>query len=238
MDDAWWGAGVPMPDGSTQFVLWERSFPYSIVVDGTGERYLNESESYVDFGHHMLERDEVARAVPSWLVVERRHRRRYLFTAIAVAGKKLRRAGTLVQADSVEELAVALDMDPARLRATVDRFNRFAGTGVDEDFGRGRTAYDRYYGDPTVRPNPNLGPLERGPFQAIKLVPGDLGTKGGLLTDEHARVLDTAGQPIPGLYAAGNTSASVMGRTYPGAGATIAPAAIFGYLGARHATAR
>jgi 3-oxosteroid 1-dehydrogenase len=234
MDDAWWGAGVPMPDGTTQFLLWERSFPYSIVVDGAGDRYLNESESYVDFGHHMLEHN----AVPSWLIVDGRHRRRYLFAALAAGGRKLRETGTLVQAETIERLATKLRMDPWRLRATVERFNRFAASGLDEDFGRGRTAYDRYYGDPTVEPNPNLGALEKPPFQAIKLVPGDLGTKGGLLTDEHARVLDTEGTPIPGLYAAGNTTASVMGRTYPGAGATIAPAAIFGYLGALHATGR
>src|SRR5690606_5211852 len=100
------------------------------------------------------------------------------------------------------------------------------------------TEYDRYYSDPRVKPNPNLGPLEKGPFQAFQIVPGDLGTKGGLLTDEHARVIDTKGKVIPGLYAAGNTTASVMGRTYPGAGATIGPATAFGYPGARHAATR
>ena len=124
----------------------------------------------------------------------------------------------------------------ATFLATVERFNGFARTGVDEDFGRGSTVYDNYYGDPRVKPNPNLGPLEKGPFTAVQLVPGDLGTKGGLLTDEHARVLDeSTASVIPGLYAAGNTTASVMGRTYPGPGSTIGPAAVFGYLAAKHA---
>ena len=128
-----------------------------------------------------------------------------------------------------------MGVDGPTLRATVERFNGLARTGIDEDFGRGRTVYDNYYGDPRVKPNPNLAPIEKGPFTAVKLVPGDLGTKGGLLTDEHARVLDESGEPIPGLYAAGNTTASVMGRTYPGPGSTIGPAAVFGYLAAKHA---
>lgn len=240
MDDAWWGASVPSPDhdGKAMFVLGERSFPFSLVVDSEGNRYTNESASYVDFGHAMLERNRTVPAIPSWLIVEARHRRRYLFNPVLQGGKKLRAAGILRKADTIEDLARDLGMDPDRLRATVDRFNSFAREGVDRDFGRGRTAYDRYYGDPRVRPNPNLGPLERGPFTAIQLVPGDLGTKGGVLTDADARVLDTSGRPIAGLYAAGNTTASVMGRTYPGPGSTIAPAVVFGYRAARHAATR
>jgi 3-oxosteroid 1-dehydrogenase len=118
------------------------------------------------------------------------------------------------------------------------RFNRFAKSGVDEDFGRGRTVYDRYYGDPSNKPNPNLGAIEKGPFRAFKVYPGDLGTKGGLVTDEHARVLREDDSVIDGLYAAGNTTASVMGHTYPGPGSSISPAGIFGYLGALHAAKR
>ncbi|WP_394553836.1 FAD-binding protein [Agromyces sp. MMS24-JH15] len=235
MDDAWWGASVPIPGKQAQFVLNERSDPFSIVVDQSGERYLNESESYIDFGHHLLERNEIVPAEPSWLIVERRHRQRYMFSAMLMGGKALAADGIVVKADTIEQLAQKLGMNPAKLRATVDRFNGFCETGVDEDFGRGRTAYDRYYSDPRVKPNPNLGPLEKGPFTAIKIVPGDLGTKGGLLTDEHARVLDEQGTVIRGLYAAGNTTASVMGRTYPGPGSTIGPAAVFGYLAATHA---
>lgn len=161
--------------------------------------------------------------------------RRYLFNPLLQGGKKLREAGILRKAASLDALERELDIEPGRLRATVERFNAFARAGKDLDFGRGDTAYDRYYGDPRVRPNPNLGPLGKGPFTAIQLVPGDLGTKGGLLTDADARVLDAAGRPIVGLYAAGNTTASVMGRTYPGPGSTIAPAVVFGYRAARHA---
>jgi 3-oxosteroid 1-dehydrogenase len=107
-----------------------------------------------------------------------------------------------------------------------------ARTGRDEEFRRGDSSYDRYYGDPRVRPNPNLAPLASAPFYAAKIVPGDLGTKGGLRTDGRARVLRTDGTPIPGLYAAGNASASVMGHSYAGAGATIGPAMTFGYIAA------
>lgn len=235
MDDAWWGVSVPDPDGGPPtFVLNERSMPFSIIVDQQGDRYVNESASYIDVGHAMLERHRQVGAIPSWLIVEARHRRRYLFAALLQKGKRLREAGIVQTADTIEELATKLGMDPDRLRATVDRFNGFARTGVDDDFGRGRTAYDRYYSDPRVKPNPNLGPLERPPFTAVQLVPGDLGTKGGLLTDADGRVVDDDLRPIPGLYAAGNTTASVMGRTYPGPGSTIAPAVIFAYRAARH----
>ncbi|MBO0908601.1 FAD-binding protein [Arthrobacter sunyaminii] len=238
MDDAWWGPSTVGPGGGVAFSLAERSMPHSLVVDASGHRYLNESESYVDFGHHMLERNETVTANPSWLVMEARHRRRYLFSAIMVGKKKWAAEGLLLEAGTVEELAEKMGVPAAGLAATVQRFNGFARTGVDEDFGRGNTAYDNYYGDPGVKPNPNLGALEKGPFTAVRLYPGDLGTKGGLVTDPDARVLREDGSVIQGLYAAGNTTASVMGRTYPGAGATIAPAAVFGYLAARHAAGR
>ena len=125
-----------------------------------------------------------------------------------------------------------LVVDPAGLADTIDRFGEFAAAGRDADFGRGDSAYDRYYGDPRRRPNPCLAELTRPPFYAIRIVPGDLGTKGGLRTDERARVLRADGSPIRGLYAAGNTSAAVMGRSYAGAGATIGPAMTFGYIAA------
>jgi 3-oxosteroid 1-dehydrogenase len=132
----------------------------------------------------------------------------------------------------VEELASAIGVPSSALGATVSRFNGFAETGVDEDFHRGESAYDAYYGDPRQRPNPCLGALVKPPFYAAKLVPGDLGTKGGLRTDERARVLRPDGSVIPGLYAAGNVSAAVMGHSYAGAGATIGPAMTFAYIAA------
>ena len=131
-------------------------------------------------------------------------------------------------------LADQIGIDEAELVSTVERFNQFARNGKDLDFKRGESAYDNYYGDPTIQPNPNLAPLQKPPFYAVKMWPGDLGTKGGLVTDEWARVLRTDGTPIEGLYAVGNTMASVMGNSYPGAGATIGPAMTFGYLAAHH----
>lgn len=238
MDDAWWGGSIPAatPDRSAAFLVSERSMPYSIIVDAAGERFANESESYVDLGHHMLAHVET---VPGtcWMVTDARHARRYLrsYALDPRAVKAMTDAGIMVKAPTLADLALRIGVEPARLEATVRRFNGFCRSGVDADFGRGNSAYDRYYGDPLVRPNPNLGPLEKGPFTAVQVVPGDLGTKGGLLTDAAGRVLREDGSVIDGLYAAGNNSASVMGRTYPGPGSTLGPAAVFGHLAARHA---
>ena len=121
---------------------------------------------------------------------------------------------------------------------TFARFNEFASKGEDPDFQRGVNGYDRYYGDPRSKPNPCLAALEQAPFYAVKLFPGDIGTKGGVLTDENGCALDRNGKPIGGLYAIGNSSASAMGRTYPGAGTTLGPAMTFGYLAAHHAAQR
>ncbi|MCA0295322.1 MAG: FAD-dependent oxidoreductase [Actinobacteria bacterium] len=238
MDDAWWGGSVPAvsPGGSAAFMVSERSMPFSLIVDAGGERFANESESYVDLGHHMLARAET---VPGtcWMITDARHARRYLrsYALDPRAVKAMTEAGVLVKAPTLADLAVRIGVDARRLARTVERFNGFCRSGVDADFGRGNSAYDRYYGDPLVRPNPNLGPLEKGPFTAVQVVPGDLGTKGGLVTDACARVLRDDGTVIDGLYAAGNNSASVMGRTYPGPGSTLGPAAVFGHLAARHA---
>lgn len=234
MDDAWWGASVAAAPGhAPNFLVGERSMPYSMMVDSAGRRFANESESYVDLGHHMLEHD---RGGTYWLLADRRHARRYLrpYVLDPKANRAMKVAGIVVKADSLDELAQRLEMAPASLRATVHRFNGFARSGIDGDFGRGNSAYDRYYGDPTVHPNPCLGPLEKGPFTAFKVVVGDLGTKGGVVTDEDGRALREDGSIIEGLYSAGNNSASVMGHTYPGPGSTIGPAVVFGMRAARH----
>jgi 3-oxosteroid 1-dehydrogenase len=238
MDDAWWGGSIPPvgPDGTPGFLVSERSMPFSIIVDAAGARFANESESYVDLGHHMFDH---FKTVPGtcWMVTDARHAHRYLrsYALDPRAVKAMTEAGIMVKAPTLADLALRIGVEPARLHATVERFNGFCRSGVDADFGRGNSAYDRYYGDPLVRPNPNLGPLEKGPFSAVQVVPGDLGTKGGVLTDEHARVLREDGSVIEGLYAAGNNSASVMGHTYPGPGSTLGPAAVFGHLAALHA---
>lgn len=239
MEDAWWGSAAAVPGAENQgaFLLSERSDPWSIVVDQQGARYLNESESYIDFGHHMIEHNQKTPAIPSWLVLDHRHRTHFLASVFMMPGakQKLLESGELVEAKTLLELAENMKVDQATFLATIERFNTFAREGVDRDFARGRTVYDNYYGDPLVKPNPNLGAIEKGPFQALKVYPGDLGTKGGLMTDTHARVLRKDGSVIEGLYAAGNNTASVMGHTYPGPGSTIAPAGVFGFLGALHA---
>lgn len=233
MDDAWWGASVaPVENGEPSFIVGERSLPYSIIVDARGSRFANEAESYVDLGHHMLEHD---RDGTYWFILDVRHRRRYLrtFALDPKLNKAMAAEGIAVMADTLDELTEKLGLDRATFQATIDRFNGFARSGRDQDFHKGDSAYDRYYGDPTVHPNPCLGTIERGPFLAYRLVVGDLGTKGGALTDVDGRVLREDGSVIDGLYAAGNNSASVMGHTYPGPGSTIGPAAVFGMRAAR-----
>jgi len=238
MDEAWWGASIAPAgeNGEPSFLVGERALPYSIIVDSQGERFANEAESYVDLGHHMLEHD---RDGTYWFIIESRHARRYLrtFALDPRANKAMDAAGVRVEARTIAELVTRLGLDAATFRRTIDRFNGFARSGRDQDFARGDSAYDRYYGDPTVHPNASLGPIERGPFIAYKLVVGDLGTKGGVVTDEHARALREDGSVIEGLYSAGNNSASVMGRTYPGPGSSIAPAVVFGLRAARHMAA-
>ncbi|MEU7811645.1 FAD-binding protein [Pseudonocardia sp. NPDC049154] len=238
MDEAWWIPSSILPDGTPVFAVYERSKPFALLVDGTGERYTNEAASYMEVGRAMYARhQETGSAVPSWWITDSRFRRRYLWgtTPGGVTPKAWLESGYEKRADTLEELAALCGIPPKRLRATVDRFNEHAARGEDPDFHKGERAYDRYYGDPRQRPNPCLGPVEKGPFSAFALYPGDVGTSGGLLTDEHARVLDEAGDPLPGLYATGNGTASVMGRHYPGAGASIGASFAFGWIAAHHA---
>jgi 3-oxosteroid 1-dehydrogenase len=237
MDDAWWGPSIPLP-GGPYFCLAERSLPGCILVNGAGQRFVNESAPYVDAVHAMYDGNTPENPhIPAWLVFDQRYRDRYVFAGLPPGRALPRRwyaAGAVVREPDLAGLARAAGFDAEGLVKTVTRFNELAAAGKDEDFGRGDSAYDRYYGDPRCRPNPNLASLARPPFYAVTIVPGDLGTKGGLRTDEHARVLREDGTPIAGLYAAGNASASVMGHSYAGAGATIGPAMTFGYIAARH----
>jgi 3-oxosteroid 1-dehydrogenase len=239
MDDAWWGPSIPLP-GGPYFCLAERSLPGCVLVNGAGQRFANESAPYVDAVHAMYDGGGSGEPyVPAWLVFDQRYRDTYVFAG-RPPGRALPKrwyAGEAVfRSDSLGSLAEATGIDGAGLAKTVARFNEFAASGRDPDFQRGDSAYDRYYGDPRCRPNPNLAPLVKAPYYAVKIVPGDLGTKGGLRTDERARVLRPDESVIPGLYAAGNVSASVMGHSYAGAGATIGPAMTFGYIAVRDAT--
>ena len=234
MDDAWWGPSIPLP-GGPYFCLAERSLPGCVLVNGAGQRFVNESAPYVDAVHAMYDGNTPENPhIPAWLVFDQRYRDRYVFAGLP-PGKALPRrwyaAGAVLRADDLAGLARGAGIDADGLVKTVTRFNEFAAAGRDEDFGRGDSAYDRYYGDPRLA-NPNLAPLARPPFYAVRIVPGDLGTKGGLRTDERARVLRPDGTAIEGLFAAGNASAAVMGHSYAGAGATIGPAMTFGYIAA------
>jgi 3-oxosteroid 1-dehydrogenase len=179
-----------------------------MLVSGAGQRFVNESAPYVDAVHAMYEGHRADNThIPSWLITDQRYRNSYVFAGLPPRKplpRRWYRAGAVHRAPTIAELAGQVDIDPAALAKTVVRFNEFAQTGRDEDFHRGDSAYDRYYGDPRRRPNPCLAPLDTPPFYAIKIVPGDLGTKGGLRTDERARVLRARGTAIAGLYAAGD----------------------------------
>lgn len=236
MDDAWWGPCFIDQKGKSTFMIWERSFPYSMIVDKSGKRFMNESASYVDCGHWQYERNKQVPAIPAYLIIDQHHHKYYPL-GVGLPGaepKEYFESGMLTKADTLAELAGKMGIDPKGLEETVQRFNKFAINGKDEDFHRGDSAYDRIYSDPRVKPNPNLAPLTKPPFYAVKVWPGDLGTKGGLLTNEFAQVLSQEGSIIQGLYAAGNTSASVMGHTYPGPGSTIGPAMVFGMIAGQH----
>ncbi|CAL9322676.1 FAD-dependent oxidoreductase [Streptomyces sp. SudanB182_2057] len=234
--DKVWGAPsvVPPGAGAPFFLVAERAIPGMIIVDGRGDRFVNEAAPYHEFVDTMYAHREAtgAETAPSWLVIDARSRARYLFMGL-LPGQPFPRpmlaSGFVKKADTVRELAVLTGVDPDRLARTVERFNSRAHEGKDPDFGRGESAYDNYYGDPTL-PNPNLAALDKPPYYAVPVLPGDLGTKGGLRTDAHARVLREDGTAIAGLYAAGNAAASVMGETYPGPGATIGPAMTFAYI--------
>lgn len=248
MDEAWWFPVIAWPDGRLQFMLNERMIPGQFVVNGAGHRFVNEAAPYTDFGHAVIagQRSGIEH-IPCWLIIDSRSWHKYVFAghlplpkipgAPVPTGRRVPKAwldsGVVRQAQTMAGLAEEIGVPREALTATANRFNALARQGRDDDFHRGESAYDNYYGDTTL-PNPNLAPLTQAPFYAFQLVPGDLGTNGGLVTDEHARVLQADGQAVHGLYAIGNTAASVMGRSYAGAGATISPAMTFGFIAAQH----
>ncbi|MCK9900520.1 3-ketosteroid-delta-1-dehydrogenase [Parafrankia colletiae] len=235
MDEAWWIPAGIRPDGRPSMLNGERSKPGSIIVDRAGRRYFNESVAYMEAGRQMYAHNATGESIPSWLVMDSRNRSRYLFSLRLKTPDEWLSSGFMKKADTLEELALLCGVDPTGLTGTVARFNHFAEQGTDPDFHRGDGAHERYQGDYGNRPNASLAPLKKPPFYAVEVYPSDVGTSGGLLCDEYARVLDADHAPIPGLYAAGNCTASVMGRTYPGAGASIGASFVFSYIGMKHA---
>lgn len=243
MDQSWWFPAVAaLPGGDPKVMLAERSLPGSLIVDQTGDRFVNESCDYMSFGQRVLDRERAGNPVESmWIVFDQQYRNSYVFAAELFPRMPVPKtwydAGIAHRSEALEDLGRRMGVPAARFVAAVERFNEMAHAGQDYDFGRGRSAYDRYYGDLTVTPNPNLRALEGGPFYAVKMVLSDLGTCGGLRADERARVLREDGTSIDGLYAIGNTAANAFGATYPGAGATIAQGLVYGYLAAQDAAA-
>ncbi|MEL7462911.1 MAG: FAD-dependent oxidoreductase [Pseudomonadota bacterium] len=216
----------------------DRSKPGVIAVTRSGRRFCNEADSYHDFGQSLTQRiAEEGGEICAFFMCDHRAIRRYGLGHVKPAPVPMTRAletGYLLKGSSIRRLAKAMGADAAALEETVARYNEAAERGEDPEFGRGETAYNRSLGDPDWTPNPCVAPLKDGPFYAVKVVMGDLGTFAGLKTDEYARVLGDGRAPIPGLYAAGNDAASIMGGAYPGGGITIGPALTFGWIAARH----
>jgi 3-oxosteroid 1-dehydrogenase len=240
LDEAWWLPSVFIADGgpAAKSLGSGRQRPGAIYIDSTGRRFCNESNSYVEVGKAMY----ANKAVPCWMIFDEGYVSRYVSGANPVKKRRLPEAlierGAVVRGDTIGDLARQIDVPPGELEHTIQRFNDFAAKGLDPDFGRGQSAYNDCLGDPGYRPNAAIGPLDRAPYYATRVLPADVGTCGGVITNEHAQVLDEQDQVIDGLYATGNTTATVMGRTYPGAGASIASTMVFGYVAARHAAGR
>ncbi|MGI9293396.1 MAG: FAD-binding protein [Pseudomonadales bacterium] len=238
MDEGWWGPTITLPgEPQARMLIIEKNLPGSILVNKIGERFVNESSSYTKVYRGIMAANQPGKeTVPAYLIFDANYRARYPFGPMLpktfqpdwavskVAKQEIKKAAT------IRELAEKLDIDPANLEQTVSKMNDYARTGKDLDFQRGDATYDQYYGDQDVKPNCCLGPIDSAPYYGVKVYPGELGTKGGLMTDAQARVQNSSGKTIQGLYAIGNCSASVMGTTYPASGATLGPAMVFGYV--------
>ncbi|NMG77029.1 FAD-binding protein [Aromatoleum diolicum] len=247
LDRAWWAPTIRVPkEEKPRGVFAERAFPGAIVVNGLGRRFVNEAAPYLEFVDAMYQDQERsgAKSIPAWVVFDANFRFNYamgpLMPSQIMPDSRLRKEwlnSVYWKSDTLGGLAAQIGVDAKGLEETVLRMNDYARTGVDAEFARGGNAFDRYYGDTNVKPNPCLAPLTKGPYYAMRLDAGDIGTKGGLLTNEHAQVVRDDGTPVAGLYAVGNCSSAVMGTGYPGAGATIGPAMTFGYVAAMHIAA-
>ncbi len=251
MGCAWWAPSMQIPSLSVpnvdevQPLFFDYYHPHSLCVNRRGDRFVNESCPYDQFGQAMVRDQQKSGAnVPCWLIFDSTFRRKYscgpILPSFVMPDDRLPKdwwEGYLIRARSIGDLAAEIGIDGDVLADTITKFNGFAHTGKDADFGRGDGGFDRYFGDPDCAPNPCLGRVEAPPFYAVKIDLGDLGTKGGLKTDSDARVLNTEGATIEGLYAVGNSAGSPFGDCYPGGGGTLGPATIFAYIAARHIAA-
>ena len=215
----------------------DRAKPGVIAVTRGGVRFANEGNSYHDFVQEMVKASKPGEEIAAFLVTDHRSLRKYGLGCVPPFPMPLGhhlRTGYLLRGATLAELATKAGIDPKAFEATVEKFNQTAAEGRDPDFGKGSRAYNRYQGDALHGPNPCIAPIRHGPFYAIRMVIGDLGTYAGIKTDENARAIGPDGHPIAGLYAAGNDMASIMGGNYPGAGITLGPALTFGYIAGKH----
>ena len=252
MADAIWSPVIQLPRSSAwtpiviedeeRFIVPDRSLPHTVIVNGQGKRFMNEALPYCTagqglYGGHFGKGEGDAENLPAWLIFDHQFRSKYVFgyghMPVVPLPREYFESGAMVQADSVDELAQKIDVPVEQLRLTLERFNDFARTGIDEDFHRGENEHDRFYGDRYHEPNPSLGTVEKGPFYATQVYPGDIGTSGGLVINPQAQVTREDGSVIDGLYAAGNTTKSIVGHTYTAGGTSIGAALVFGYVAAR-----
>ncbi|HEY9034840.1 MAG TPA: FAD-dependent oxidoreductase [Pseudomonadales bacterium] len=242
LHEAWWAPTAMTPFGPT-VLFSEKSKPGLIIVDKKGRRFMNESITYNSYGDCFYGAAEKGYDVfPAYCILDAHYRKKYMFGGVVqgeampdfMSKDMIGDGKMLIKADTLEELAQKIGVDYNGLKDTMARVKQFAASGVDEDFGRGSDDHDTMYGDPEVKPNPCWGPMDKGPYYATQLLLGDLGTKGGLVINHNGQVMHENGQPIDGLYAAGNVTASIMGSKYPGAGCTLGPAMTIGYKAGHH----
>lgn len=248
MQNFWWAPSTQLPSRDDPKVLiahqmfFDHRHPFSLVVNGLGQRFVNESCSYDDFGKAMIaDQLKTGATLPCWMVFDAQYRSRYgcggILPSPVMPDSSIPQAWWdrhFFRANTLEELAAKIGIPAQALARSVSDMNGFAQAGKDSQFARGDSAYDRFFGDATVEPNPSMGPVDTPPFYAIRIDLGDLGTKGGIKVDAHARAIDRQGNPIAGLYAVGNCAASPFADCYPGSGGTIGPALTFAMIAADH----
>ena len=241
MNQAWWCTTLCVPKLPYPFLsIVTKSLPGCITVNQLGKRFSNESQNYMAFQLEAFEKHSTDNpSFPMYMIFDHGFKRNYAVFPIMgpkrFLPERLFSEKFLAIENSLEALAEKMDIDAEGLKETIASFNHHAKNGEDPEFDRGKSAYDRYYGDPKVSPNPCLAPIAKPPFYAMRMEPGDFGTQGGLVTNTHGQVLSDDDTPIAGLYACGNCSAAIL-PTYPGPGSTLGPAMTFAYLAAKHMT--